>query len=182
LTLKFCVDNNIELICIPPHTSHRLQPLDTHINMPLKRLWASVVKECIDRTDNNVQINNFQFLNLLQKVWPIMEDKRGVIVDSFKHCGIFPCKNTVQINEYKPSVTFFPSDNNPPAPVPYILRDEPDSVAIRKVIVSPKKKGKDIHRSEHVAELCSSENLEKRKQIYDRQSTKMTAATLTSVY
>ena len=35
--LKFCTENAIELICIPPHCSHRLQPLDTHFNMPLRR-------------------------------------------------------------------------------------------------------------------------------------------------
>ena len=29
---EFCVENGIELLCLPPHTTHRLQPLDTHFN------------------------------------------------------------------------------------------------------------------------------------------------------
>ena len=34
--LEFCELNKITLVCIPPHSSHRLQPLDTHVNKQIK--------------------------------------------------------------------------------------------------------------------------------------------------
>ena len=43
--LSYCLENRIELVCIPPHTSHRLQPLDTHRNGPLKKVWSDLVKK-----------------------------------------------------------------------------------------------------------------------------------------
>ena len=37
------VKNKIELLCLPPHTTHKLQPLDVGVFGPLQRKWA---KQC----------------------------------------------------------------------------------------------------------------------------------------
>lgn len=34
--LKYCRENQIEMLCLPPHTTHALQPLDRTIFKPLK--------------------------------------------------------------------------------------------------------------------------------------------------
>ena len=42
---KFCRDNGIYLYCLPPHTSHALQPLDVSFFKPLKPVWSKVCNE-----------------------------------------------------------------------------------------------------------------------------------------
>uniref|UniRef100_A0A1B0D8L0 DDE-1 domain-containing protein n=1 Tax=Phlebotomus papatasi TaxID=29031 RepID=A0A1B0D8L0_PHLPP len=39
--LKFCVDNGINVLSIPPHSSHKLQPLDRSVYGPFKRAMAA---------------------------------------------------------------------------------------------------------------------------------------------
>jgi hypothetical protein len=39
--IAFCMENAIDLLIIPPHTSHILQPLDVGVFAPLKRALAS---------------------------------------------------------------------------------------------------------------------------------------------
>ena len=39
--IAYCIDNKIDLLVLPPHTSHVLQPLDISIFQPLKRALAT---------------------------------------------------------------------------------------------------------------------------------------------
>ena len=41
--IALCIDNNIELLILPPHCSHLLQPLDVGVYGPLKRFHAQEV-------------------------------------------------------------------------------------------------------------------------------------------
>jgi 4-hydroxybenzoate polyprenyltransferase len=47
--------NNIELICLPSHSSHILQPLDISIFGPLKKFWSSIVRDF--EAKNNRKVN-----------------------------------------------------------------------------------------------------------------------------
>ena len=107
-TLTYCSANQIELICIPPHTSHRLQPLDTHFNAPLKRRWTRLISDFL-REEKSLKINRYQFVPLLKKLWEMMHD-RGLIVNAFEHTGIYPLKNTVKQAEYAKSLNFKAND------------------------------------------------------------------------
>ncbi|KAF8789388.1 hypothetical protein HNY73_007328 [Argiope bruennichi] len=40
-TVKKATDNNIIILCLPPHTSHALQPLDIRVFSPLKSLESN---------------------------------------------------------------------------------------------------------------------------------------------
>jgi len=42
---KFCSENSILMECMPPHSSHRLQPLDVGCFSVLKRVYGNLVKE-----------------------------------------------------------------------------------------------------------------------------------------
>jgi hypothetical protein len=44
---EFCKENNIYTLCMPPHSSHLLQPLDVGCFSPLKRAYSREVKNLI---------------------------------------------------------------------------------------------------------------------------------------
>ena len=44
-TVQTCLKNDILLICLPPHTSHALQPLDVGVFRSLKAIWKDVLEK-----------------------------------------------------------------------------------------------------------------------------------------
>lgn len=45
--IRFCMDNNIRLLILPPHSSHYTQPLDIAIFGPLKRYLSEEVQRLV---------------------------------------------------------------------------------------------------------------------------------------
>lgn len=43
--IAFCLDKDIDLVCLPPHTSHLLQPLDIGVFSPLKRALSAEIEK-----------------------------------------------------------------------------------------------------------------------------------------
>jgi hypothetical protein len=48
--IAFCLDKNIDLVCLPPYTSHLLQPLDVGVFSPLKQALSAEIEKlfCLD--------------------------------------------------------------------------------------------------------------------------------------
>ena len=46
-TVKSAIDNNIILLCLPPHTSHALQPLDVSVFRSVKSNWTNIVDQIL---------------------------------------------------------------------------------------------------------------------------------------
>ena len=38
-------DNKVVILCLPPNTTHLLQPLDVSVFAPLKKAWKKILKE-----------------------------------------------------------------------------------------------------------------------------------------
>ena len=104
--IEFCIANDIELFCLPPHSSHRLQPLDTHFNKPLKSAWTKKIEEFF-RVNCETTVSRMTFVNLLKSCYGEMEKKRGLIVDAFMFCGLFPLNTrAVTPAEFSKSFSF----------------------------------------------------------------------------
>jgi len=62
ITLEFCqyaVDNNIELLCFPPHSTHLLQPLDVGLFSPLQKYYGKAADDHIRQTRTGVLKGTF---------------------------------------------------------------------------------------------------------------------------
>ena len=90
--IDFCIKNLIELICLPPHTSHRLQPMDTHFNRGLKVNWSKNIQKYLRESDK-VILTKHEVLIVFNPTWTSAISSRGKIVDAFAYCGIFPARN-----------------------------------------------------------------------------------------
>jgi len=64
--VEFCWKHKIIPICLPPHLTHFLQPLDLVIFLVVKRLYLAKVDEYIARGITG--INRDYFLQILGKI------------------------------------------------------------------------------------------------------------------
>jgi hypothetical protein len=56
---QLAIDNNIEIFCLPAHTTHKTQPLDVGIFGPLQLHWMRRCDEVLDKTGEEIPILEF---------------------------------------------------------------------------------------------------------------------------
>ena len=79
--------NNIELFCLPPHTTHKTQPLDVGIFGPLQRHWMQRCDEVLDETGEEIPIVEFIMEYMYARELSFLPE---TIQSAFKRCGINP--------------------------------------------------------------------------------------------
>jgi hypothetical protein len=84
---KACKDNDIVAICMPPHSSHLLQPLDVGCFSPLKRAYGGLVEQRMRLGYNS--IDKLDFLKAYPKAHSDVF-KPGNIKNGFLAAGIVP--------------------------------------------------------------------------------------------
>jgi hypothetical protein len=67
-TLKFAEDHDIILLCLPPHTTHYLQPLDRSVFKSLKSTFNAAAHNWV-KTHDNRNISRLAFGSLLRQAW-----------------------------------------------------------------------------------------------------------------
>ena len=84
---QYCTENKIITLCMPPHTSHLLQPLDVSCYSPLKRAYGREVEELarhgvyhIDKTD---------FLTAYARIRPTIFTQQNIQA-GFQATGLIP--------------------------------------------------------------------------------------------
>lgn len=95
--LMQCKEHNIEFRCLPPNSTHLLQPLDVAFFAPLKRYWREVLIEYKSgNIGKNTPVQKSSFPKLLkalfEKMAPTMEQ---AAISGFKKCGIRPLNREV---------------------------------------------------------------------------------------
>jgi DDE superfamily endonuclease len=56
---QFCTQNRIITICMPPHSSHLLQPLDVACFSPLKRAYSREIQQLIRQGIHHIDKDDF---------------------------------------------------------------------------------------------------------------------------
>lgn len=67
--LTFCEEKSIHLICLPSHTTHRLQPLDRSFFKPLKAYYNEACNNFVHRTVGERKITKFNFGSIFKTAW-----------------------------------------------------------------------------------------------------------------
>jgi hypothetical protein len=83
----FCKENAIICLCMPPHTSHLLQPLDVGVFGPLKRAYGKLTEEMMAAGNNHIDKEDFLHL------YPSAREKvftQGNICNGFAGAGLKP--------------------------------------------------------------------------------------------
>ena len=99
--------HNIVLMCLPPHTSHVLQPLDVTCFAPMKQEWKKALKH-FKVSSGAMHVSKSEFLPLLKIVWEksLLESH---LRNGFKACGLHPLsREAISTTKLSPS----PSTSN----------------------------------------------------------------------
>lgn len=90
--IDFAKSQNIEILKLPAHTSHLLQPLDLSVFKSLKVMWDE--KLCVwQRRNAGRRISKKEFAQLFGKIWNLVCS--DVIRSGFKKGGIMPFSREV---------------------------------------------------------------------------------------
>lgn len=84
----FCVANSIVIVSIPPHTSHRLQPLDLTIFGPLNTAFDQACEVEMKQKGYST-LTSEQLLSLFKTAW-IKICSVEKVVNGFEAAGIYP--------------------------------------------------------------------------------------------
>lgn len=103
-TLEFALSNNIELLCLPSHCTHYLQPLDRAFFRSLKLYFNQATNQWM-KTKDRIIISRLSFGALLNEAWiQSATVKNGV--SGFRATGIYPyCPSAI------PDYAFILSDH-----------------------------------------------------------------------
>ena len=85
--VKACMDAQVILICLPPHTSHALQPLDVGVFKPMKDQWRLILKRWY-RESKHKAVTNTVFPTLIKKLWDAAKPEWAM--KGFSGAGIIP--------------------------------------------------------------------------------------------
>ncbi|EEA18548.1 pogo transposable element, putative [Talaromyces marneffei ATCC 18224] len=84
---RICAENNIITVCMPPHSSHLLQPLDVSCFSVLKRQYGRLVEQRVRLGFNH--IDKYDFLTAFPEA-RTMAYKTENIQNGFKATGLVP--------------------------------------------------------------------------------------------
>jgi len=87
--VNLAVANNIELLCLPAHTSSILQPLDVGVFKTVKAAWRKCIRCFYDET-RYCNVDKRQFPILLKKLVDDGAFSRINAISGFESCGIYP--------------------------------------------------------------------------------------------
>ena len=101
--IELAHEHNIILFCLPPHTTHKLQPLDVGVFGPFARVWLDRCDEYVDEYGDKMPREDFvkEYMAIRAATF-----KPQTIMSAFKKCGIRPLNSGVFNDEdFAPSIT-----------------------------------------------------------------------------
>lgn len=91
--IKFAKENNVILLTLPPHTSHRLQPLDKSVYFALKKFYSQSCRAWLLNNPGK-RISIYDIADILGESYPLAFTPRNC-VSGFRSTGIFPFNRNI---------------------------------------------------------------------------------------
>ena len=122
--IELAREHNIILFCLPPHTTHKLQPLDVGVFGPFSRAWTERCDEIVEDTGEEMPREHFvkEYMDVR-----CISFKESTIQMAWRKSGCWPIDRTVFKDEdYAPSISTSTSTPHVPGSFLVLLPDEPD--------------------------------------------------------
>ncbi|KAJ8340702.1 hypothetical protein SKAU_G00353350 [Synaphobranchus kaupii] len=129
--IVLCRDNKIEILCLPAHTTHVLQPLDIAVFNPLKTAFSKMASR-MGLVRGDLVVGKKQFSPLLKHVYPTAVTAENVKA-GFRKAGIFPLSreavDTAQVVRILPSAEGTDATPATSSPTPSSTPTTPPAIA-----------------------------------------------------
>ena len=125
--IETCREHNIKPYCLPPHTTHLLQPLDVGLFSPLQKAYGTAVDDAVCFGTLGIHKGNFLplFINVRKAAYTKIN-----IQNAFKACRLVPFNPCVVLTQ----VLNQSSNSHIPAQSPKIVATPANSSAITRLI------------------------------------------------
>ena len=110
----------IHLFCIPPHTSHRLQPLDVGVFGPLQHAWQNHCLGVLEETGKSITRENVVKEYMIARTKSVTTQ---VIVSAWRRSGI--CLLNAEVFTEEDFAPSYSSSTSPPLPVSFPGLNDP---------------------------------------------------------
>jgi hypothetical protein len=97
--LKFCEENEISFVLLPPNSTHLCQPLDVAVFRAIKAQWRKVLMQWKEK--NVGCVPKTEFPRLLRETIQSVKSSENVIA-GFKVCGIIPLNSRKVLDKLIP--------------------------------------------------------------------------------
>lgn len=125
-TVKCVMENKIIILCLPPNTSHALQPLDVGVFAPFKAKWKEILKHWFRETRLKT-VDKAVFPALVKKLFLNMSGKNAV--KGFSGSGLVPVNKEV-VHQRIVSTEFIQNKTHIIANTPLVITDAQHSSKI----------------------------------------------------
>ena len=116
--IELAREHNIILFCLPPHTTHKLQPLDVGVFGPFARAWLDRCDEYVD--DHGEEMPREDFIEEYMAI-RAATFKPQTILSAFRKCGIRPLDQQVFSDEdFAPSIATSTTATHVPLHFPFL--------------------------------------------------------------
>ena len=95
--IDYCDENKIIPFCLPPHSTHLLQPLDVVVFQPLKQFHAEAVDQAT-RTGCS-DFNKIEFLAAIDSIRVQAAFKHSTILSAFRKYGLIPYSPSIVLSK-----------------------------------------------------------------------------------
>ena len=117
--LRIASKEGIIIFCLPPHTTHLLQPLDGCTFSSLKRYWGEECHLFCSRNPGKV-VNRYNFSSIFHSAWVQGMSMQNVIA-SFREVGVYPTNRDKVLGKLPAALTNdVQSQESSSIPVPYV--------------------------------------------------------------
>jgi len=116
--MDYCETNQIALYCLPPHSTHILQPLDVGLFSPLQHYYSKAVDDHVQQGVHGIHKGNFLPIYLQARQATYLPT---TITKAFHTCGLFPFNPRVVLNKLQSAKEMLRTDislPNQPPPTP----------------------------------------------------------------
>ena len=100
--ISLCRANNIAFVCLPPNSTHLMQPLDVGLFGPMKQGWRKQLRAYADQDPSANLLDKSEFPRMLRELIGSL-DPAQLLPKAFEKCGLAPL-NRIKVTERIPSV------------------------------------------------------------------------------
>ena len=106
-TVKTAMDNQIIIVCLPPNTSHALQPLDVAVFRSARKRFKDTLNDWLIDTRRE-KVDKTVFPQILKRCWLTLDKTHAI--SGFRKTGLYPVDRTAVKNKILRTASDVPVD------------------------------------------------------------------------